>query len=149
MAGPKQDRDLGYGLKTAAKVSGLSAHMLNYFCRHGIVEPSGGSRRGRGVARRYSFEDILLLRIIERLLAQGISPLRLKDAIRSIQQRGRSSKELILRKFVATDGCDIFLEDEGVIERLSSGQLAFAFVLKLDALRGEVAEHIHRVEHVA
>lgn len=138
-----------YGLKTASKVSGLSIHMLNYFCRNGIVEPSGGSKRGRGVPRLYSFEDILLLRVLERLLAQGVSPLRLRSAIQGIQERGRSRKELVSKRFVTTDGYDVFFDDDGVLERLSSGQLAFAFILKLDTLRAEVIEQIQLAERAA
>lgn len=138
-----------FGLRTTSKVSGLSIHMLNYFCRNRIVEPSGGSRRGRGVPRLYSFEDILLLRVIERLLAQGVSPLRLRGAIQGIQERGGSGKELISKRFVTTDGFDVFFDDDGILERLSSGQLAFAFVLKLDTLRDEVTEQIRLAERAA
>lgn len=86
---------------------------------------------------------------MERLLVQGVSPLRLRDAVRGIQERGRSKKELVSRKFVATDGVDIFFDDDGVVEKLTSGQLAFAFVLQLDTLRKETEDHIRRFESVA
>ena len=129
----------GFTIRTASRVSGLSVHMLNYMCRNEIVMPSENSRRGRGVVRRYSFEDILLLKVIKKLLDQGVSTLRLKDAFNGIRSRGGSGRELLSKRFVVTNGQDVFFQDGGIVELLSSGQFAFAFVLELESLRKDVS----------
>lgn len=132
----------GFRLATVAKVAGLSVHMLNYLCRWKIVVPSAEGKRGRGVKRRYSYSDVLLLRVIGKLLRQGISPLRLRKSFAALQARGRQSDELVSKRFVITDGRSIYFEDNGSLEMLSSGQLAFAFVLELTLIREEVRQKI-------
>ena len=84
-----------FSVKTTAKISGLSSHMLNYLRRYGIITPSGSKVSGRGIAVKYSYTDILLLRIISRLLTQGISPLRLRKSLTALQKRGFKTGTLI------------------------------------------------------
>lgn len=44
-----------------------------------------------------------------------------------------------------TDGKELFLRQEGeVFERLSDGQLAFAFVVELSQLRSEVVQRMKK-----
>jgi len=127
-----------------ARIAGLSVHMVNYLCRHGIVEPSAGDRRGRGVRRKYSYADMLLLRVVAKLLNQGTSVLRLKKSLTELQARGRTTQDLVTKKFVATDGHNLYFEDGGILELLDSGQMAFAFVLELGSIRDEVLEKIEQ-----
>jgi len=140
---------MGYPLPVVSRVTHLSTHMLNYLCRNEIVIPSASTRRGRGIARRYAYEDILLLRVIEKLLAQGISTLRLKRAFNGIQSRGGTGQDLVSKAFVVTDGKEIFFRNNGVVELLSSGQLAFAFVIELRSLRSDVNEHLDNASTTA
>lgn len=131
-----------YNVKSAAKISGLSEHMIGYLRRYGIVTASGSKVGKRGVALKYTYTDILLLRVISRLLTQGISPLRLRKSLNGLQKRGHKTGDLISKKYVATDGRDIFIVGNDIVELLESGQLAFAFILELGAIRDEVAERI-------
>ncbi len=130
-----------FSAKQAATLSGLSFDMINYLGRYGIVSPSGNNRRCRGHARRYLFVDLLLLRIIARLLENGISVLRLRRSLEGLMARDGAAS-LTFKKFVVTDGYNLFFQDSGVIELLESGQLSFAFVLELSSLRNEVSEAV-------
>ncbi|NIF69591.1 MerR family transcriptional regulator [Burkholderia sp. Ap-962] len=132
-----------FSAKQAADLSGLSMHMLNYLGRYHLVEPSGNARRSRGHARRYEFADLLLLRVIARLLENGISVLRLRRDLEGLRTRGGAT-ELLVRRFVVTDGYNLLFQDGGVAELLESGQLSFAFVLELGSLRSEVSLAIQR-----
>jgi len=116
--------------------------MVNYLCRHELVIPSIGSKRGRGSRRRYTYADILLLRVIAKLLQNGISPLRLKHTLKSLHGRGIEAKGILTTRYVVTDGYNIYFQDEGVVELLDSGQITFAFVLELSKLRDEVTANI-------
>jgi len=130
----------------ASQLSGLTFDMVNYLCRHDLVSPSKGSKRGRGTRRRYGFTDIILLRVISKLLQNGVSPLRLKDNLTALKGRGVKANELLTTRFVVTDGFNIYFKDDGVIELLSSGQMAFAFVLELSKLREEVTANINELK---
>ncbi|MBI3095550.1 MAG: MerR family transcriptional regulator [Rhodocyclales bacterium] len=129
-----------FSVKSAARISGLSEHMLHYLFRHGIVLSSGNDSHGHGVRRIYTYADVLLLRVIAKLLEKGISVLRLKKSLRALQARGYDKSDLVTRRFVVTDGKEVFFDSDGLLEMLSSGQLAFAFVLELQAIRNDVAD---------
>lgn len=132
--------------KRAAAITGHSLAMLNYLCRNGIVEPSGNGSRGHGIKRHYSFGDLVALRLVARLSALGVSPLRLKQGLRDLRQH---HPEITLTSLpashIVTNGKHLFLRKEGdTLERLLDGQLAFAFVIELPMLRDEVALEIER-----
>ncbi len=129
--------------KEAAKLAGLTVHMVNYLARYEIVSPSGGQRRSRGLARRYLYADLLLLRVTARLLENGISVLRLRKALEGLRQRGGAT-DILARRFVITDGYNLFFKDAGVAELLETGQLSFAFVVELRSLRAEMSAAIER-----
>jgi DNA-binding transcriptional MerR regulator len=115
----------------AAKLAGLSVHMVTYLGRHDILSPT---IRGRGRTRLYTFSDVLFLKVIADLLASGIEVKRLKQSL----QRARIECEnwIDIRKapkrYLVTDGTELFIRDQGRLEsKTRSGQLAFAFVLNL------------------
>jgi len=129
-------------INKAAKFALLSVDMVNYLCRHEIVIPTGDSKRGRGCIRKYTFSDILLLRVISKLLSNGISVSGLRKSLIAIQKRGETTREILSKKYLATDGKNIYFEDNGVLELLTTGQLAFAFVLELELVRDELSKTI-------
>lgn len=124
--------------KDAARVAGISIDMLNYLCRYGIITPGASTMLGRGRRRKFVFGDLILLRIIARLLEKGVSVLRLRTSLANLQADGRHYVDLLTRRYVATDGADIYVLDKGVWQVLDSRQLTFAFVLELGGVRKEV-----------
>jgi DNA-binding transcriptional MerR regulator len=133
-----------FTLDQAARHAQLSKDMVNYLCRYSIVKPTGCVKRGRGCVRKYTFTDILLLRVIAKLLSNGISALRLRKSLIALQKRGGSAHEILLRKYLVTDGKSIYLQDNNVLELLTTGQLAFVFVLELESVRKELSQKITR-----
>lgn len=120
----------------AARLAGLSLDMVNYLCRSEIVLPTAGKKRGRGVPRLYSFSDVLLLRVIARLLEHGISVLRLRKSLAGLRARsGDVAADMLTKRFLLIDGHDVFIQDGGLLETLETGQIVFAFVLELNSLR--------------
>ena len=65
--------DLGYRGPTACNAAGITYRQLDYWARTGLVEPTVRGATGSGTQRLYSFRDILLLKVIKRLLDAGIS----------------------------------------------------------------------------
>lgn len=122
----------------ASRIVGLSMHMLNYLARHRYLVPHYvGS--GRGSRRHYSYRDLLVARIIARLLSAGVEISRLKSALRELGRRSGWLKVEQLGLLV-TDGRHVYqMGADGTLSDLTSGgQLTFAFVLDLEHIRGEV-----------
>ena len=127
-----------FSVKRAAHLSEMTTAMVNYLCRYDLVTPSIGSKRGRGTSRKYSYSDLVLLRVISKLLANGISVLKLKKSLKALRARGANTRSLLKERYVVTNGFDIYFQNESVIEMLDSGQMVFAFVLELQKIRDEV-----------
>src|ERR1700689_1046096 len=64
---------LGYRGPTACSAAGITYRQLDYWARTGLVEPSVRAAQGSGSQRLYSFRDILVLKVVKRLLDTGIS----------------------------------------------------------------------------
>jgi hypothetical protein len=79
-----------------------------------------------------------LLRVISKLLANGISVLKLKKSLKALRGRSANARSLLKERYVVTNGFDIYFQNESVIEMLESGQMVFAFVLELQKIREEV-----------
>jgi DNA-binding transcriptional MerR regulator len=132
--------------KTASAIVGMSVHMLNYLAREGYLLPTyPQSRRhkpARGRPRYYSYRDLVIAKIVQRLLDGGLELSRLKEGIRKL---GRSpawqpvNQQKTLRS-LATDGQNLYLLDEqGRLTDLNrNGQFAFFFVLDVASAQDEV-----------
>lgn len=128
----------------AARLTGLSPAMVNYLCREHIVEPSCDCPRGNGKPRHYSFGDLVALRLVARLSKTGISPLRLKKGLRYLRQfLAQITLKSLPATHLVTDGEVIYLRaGTDALERATDGQYAFAFVIELDQIRGEVVSRM-------
>ena len=60
--------EVGYRGATACVAAGITYRQLDYWARTGLVEPSIKSATGSGSQRLYGFRDILVLKIVKRLL---------------------------------------------------------------------------------
>ncbi|MDX6232507.1 MAG: hypothetical protein QOH68_1491, partial [Nocardioidaceae bacterium] len=60
--------DAGFRGPTACSAAGITYRQLDYWARTGLVEPSVRSATGSGTQRLYGFRDILVLKVVKRLL---------------------------------------------------------------------------------
>src|SRR5881392_3401773 len=80
--------DVGYRGPTACNAAGITYRQLDYWARTGLVEPSVRTAGGSGSQRLYSFRDILVLKVIKRLLDAGISLQQIRTAVLHLRERG-------------------------------------------------------------
>jgi DNA-binding transcriptional MerR regulator len=130
----------------ASAIVGMSVHMLNYLARHGYLVPTYARSNRRGKTRNYSYRDLVIARIVQRLLDSGLEISRLKGGITKLAQGGNwhsESPEKALRMLV-TDGRSLFFfEGNGTLLDLTrQGQLTFAFVLDVAAAQAEVERNL-------
>ena len=65
--------EIGYRGATACVAAGISYRQLDYWARTELVVPGVRGAAGSGSQRLYSFRDILVLKIVKRLLDTGVS----------------------------------------------------------------------------
>lgn len=64
---------VGYRGPAACQLSGVTYRQLDYWARTGLVAPSMRTVAGTGTSRLYSIEDVVILKVIKRLLDTGVS----------------------------------------------------------------------------
>ena len=80
------DPEIGYRGPTACSAAGITYRQLDYWARTGLVEPTVRGATGSGTQRLYSFRDILILKIIKRLLDAGISLQQIRTAVQHLYE---------------------------------------------------------------
>jgi len=68
-----EELEIGYRGATACSAAGITYRQLDYWARTGLVEPGIRTASGSGTQRLYGFRDILVLKIVKRLLDAGVS----------------------------------------------------------------------------
>ena len=71
--GATRGDDVGFRGPTACKAAGITYRQLDYWARTDLVAPTVRSASGSGSQRLYSFRDILVLKVVKRLLDTGVS----------------------------------------------------------------------------
>ncbi|UED82877.1 MerR family transcriptional regulator [Streptomyces profundus] len=64
---------LAYRGPSACAAAGITYRQLDYWARTGLVQPSVRPAPGAGGQRLYGFRDVLVLKIVKRLLDAGVS----------------------------------------------------------------------------
>jgi DNA-binding transcriptional MerR regulator len=128
----------GYRGPTVCKIVGVTYRQLDYWARTGLVEPSIRKAGGSGTQRLYSFDDVVRVRVVKRLLDTGVSLQKVRLAIDELRAQGRSMAETTL----VSDGVSVYAmdDDRQVLDLLKRGQSVFAIALDpvVEELRGEV-----------
>ena len=78
--------DEGFSGKHAAEIVGSTYRQLDYWARTDLVRPSLADAKGSGSRRRYSYRDLLELKLIKTLLDAGISLERVRDAFQYLRE---------------------------------------------------------------
>lgn len=97
--------DMGFRGPVAHKVAGITYRQLDYWARTKLVVPSIRPAGGSGTQRLYSFRDVLLLRVVKRLLDIGISLQQIRVAIDHLRARGVNDLTEIT---LLSDGVTVF-----------------------------------------
>lgn len=75
----------GYSSRDTADIVGITYRQLDYWARTDLIRPSLADARGSGSQRRYSYRDLIELRIIKTLLDTGCPLARVRTAIDHLQ----------------------------------------------------------------
>ncbi|MCW2681892.1 MAG: MerR family transcriptional regulator, partial [Frankiales bacterium] len=122
------EQDVGYRGPTACNAAGITYRQLDYWARTGLVEPSVREASGSGTQRLYSFRDILVLKIVKKLLDAGISLQNIRTAISTLRDRGVADLAQIT---LMSDGTTVYecTSTDEVVDLLQGGQAVFAIAV--------------------
>ncbi|CAM5585896.1 MULTISPECIES: MerR family transcriptional regulator [Streptomyces] len=130
-AGAPGDRGadtIGYRGPTACAAAGITYRQLDYWARTGLVEPSVRPAYGSGTQRLYNFRDVVVLKIVKRLLDTGVSLQNIRTAVRHLRSRGLSD---LARMTLMSDGATVYecTSPDEVVDLLQGGQGVFGIAV--------------------
>jgi DNA-binding transcriptional MerR regulator len=132
LAGRQGGDEIGFRGPQVCKIVGISYRQLDYWARTDLVRPSLADARGSGTQRRYSYRDLVRLKVIKNLLDSGVKLQAARKAIDYV--RGDlgddwASASLVLNGtnsvLVRTgeDLVDVVRHGQGVLNIVSLGQV--------------------------
>jgi DNA-binding transcriptional MerR regulator len=123
-------RPAGFGYRgpTACSAAGITYRQLDYWARTGLVEPTVREAAGSGSQRLYSFRDILVLRVVKKLLDAGVSLPNIRTAIGTLRDRGA---EDLAQLTLISDGTTVYecTSTDEMVDLLQGGQAVFAIAV--------------------
>lgn len=120
--------DVGYRGPVACAAAGISYRQLDYWARTGLVVPGVRDAQGSGSQRLYSFRDVLVLKVVKRLLDTGVSLHNIRTAVDLLRSRGIDDLAGIT---LLSDGTTVYActsQDE-IIDLLAGGQAVFGIAV--------------------
>ena len=120
--------EIGYRGPIACAAAGITYRQLDYWARTALVEPSVRAAHGSGSQRLYSFRDILVLKVVKRLLDTGISLQQIRAAVQHLRDHGSAD---LAQVTLMSDGVSVYecTSADEVVDLLQGGQGVFGIAL--------------------
>jgi DNA-binding transcriptional MerR regulator len=131
--------DHGFSGAKAAEIVGISYRQLDYWARTDLVRPTLTDAAGSGSRRRYTYRDLLELRIIKQLLDAGIRLESIRDVFAYLRDHIETD---ISAAHLVIDGSSVVLcNGDELIDVLRHGQ-GVLNILPMDSVREQVDKQI-------
>ncbi len=126
----------GFSGKRTAEIVGITYRQLDYWARTDLVRPTLADASGSGSRRRYSYRDLLELKVIKSLLDSGI---RLEQVRKVFAYLRNHLGEDVASANLVIDGSNSVVVNTGkeLIDLLQNGQ-GVLNVLPLAGVKEEV-----------
>mgnify|MGYP000235125340 FL=1 len=135
--------DVGYSGTQTAKVVGISYRQLDYWARTDLIRPSLSDATGSGSRRSYSYNDLLELKAIKKLLDAGIKLEQVRKVFQYLRQHVTTD---IAAAHIVIDGGSVMLCDgDQLVDVLKNGQ-GVLNVLSLGGVRDELEADLAPLE---
>jgi len=133
----------GFSAENTRKLVGATYRQLVHWDKTGLLRPSVERAKGRGSRRVYSFEDLVELRVICRLLDAGVTLRTVRIAARYIRDNFKTVTRPLARMALVVDGKQVLvrtLKEGALIDATAYGQVVINFAVGpiAEAVRGEV-----------
>ncbi|MBV9284133.1 MAG: MerR family transcriptional regulator, partial [Acidimicrobiia bacterium] len=117
----------GFRGPQVCKIVGITYRQLDYWARTDLIRPSIADAKGSGTQRRYSYQDLVELKVIKNLLDAGVS---LQLARKGVEYIRKNLGEDIGSASLVIDGPKSVLarSDGEVIDLMRKGQGVLSIV---------------------
>ncbi len=111
-----------------AKLTGLTARQLDWWDRRGFLRPSVTAASGYGSKRRYSFTDVVKLRLAARLRAAGFGLPQVRRVVETLKRLDPAADGLSTARLRVADRRVVWARtDSELVDLLHGGQLMLVF----------------------
>ena len=126
----------GFGGKQVLTIVGITYRQLDHWARTDLLRPSLCDAKGSGSRRRYSYDDVVQLKVMKKLLDGGQSLQAVRKVIDRLRVEGESvaSAQLV----IAGDSVALARDDDELVDLLRGGQGVLAIVLEVAGVKKEV-----------
>jgi DNA-binding transcriptional MerR regulator len=97
----------GFSVSQVERLTGINRKTLHFWDHSGFLSPSLQPAHGAGSRRRYSFRDVVALRVAAQLRDAGISVQHLRRIVDRIRQWEQLEKPLA-ETYLVTDGVEVW-----------------------------------------
>lgn len=126
----------GYSGRQAAEIVGISYRQLDYWARTDLVRPSLADASGSGSRRRYSYRDLLELKVIKTLLDAGLKLENVRSTFTYLREQ--LGEDVAAANLVINGSRSVLVRNgEELIDVVKQGQ-GVLNVLALDGVREEI-----------
>jgi DNA-binding transcriptional MerR regulator len=124
--------------KKAADIVGITYRQLDYWARTDLIRPSLADARGSGSRRRYSYRDLLELKLVKTLLDDGIKLESIREAFGYL--RDRLGEDLSTAKLVIAGSSAVLVrENDELVDVVNRYQgQGVLNLLALDGVQSQV-----------
>ncbi|MHB1711702.1 MAG: MerR family transcriptional regulator [Acidimicrobiales bacterium] len=134
----------GYRGPQVCALVGITYRQLDYWARTGLLRPSINDAHGSGTQRRYSYGDVIELKVIKRLLDAGLKLPQARQAVECL--RSDLGADLSAAQLVLVGSRSVLAHSNGeVVDLLAGGQGVFN-ILPLSGLMKELEAAIVDIE---
>jgi DNA-binding transcriptional MerR regulator len=139
-----QNPELGLRAPQVCSLVGITYRQLDYWARTDLLKPSLQEAQGSGSQRRYSFTDIVQLKVIKRLLDAGMSLKKIRSAVEILREQ-LASKQPLADVTLLSDGRTIYAAHSAdeVVDVFRRGQGVFG--IAVGPVQEEVEGDIHEL----
>jgi DNA-binding transcriptional MerR regulator len=133
------DHEQGYSGTRAALIVGITYRQLDYWARTDLVRPSLADASGSGTRRRYSYRDLLELRMIKNLLDAGIRLELVRDVFAYV--RASVNEDITSANLVISGNQVVLCDGQQLVDVVRKGQ-GVLNVLPLANVKTEIDEAV-------
>jgi DNA-binding transcriptional MerR regulator len=122
-----EDDSVGFRGPQVCKIVGITYRQLDYWARTDLIRPSIADARGSGTQRRYSYRDLVELKVIKGLLDAGVS---LQSARRAIEYlRDHLGEDIATASLVIKGAGSVLVRTDGeLVDLIRRGQGVLSIV---------------------
>tara|TARA_Y100001949_G_scaffold114160_1_gene97046 strand:+ start:14867 stop:15310 length:444 start_codon:yes stop_codon:yes gene_type:complete len=129
----------GFSGKRTAELVGITYRQLDYWARTDLIRPSLADAKGSGSRRRYSYQDLLELKVVKTLLDAGIRLEMVREVFSYLREN--LGTDVAAANLVISGSSPLLVSGEEIIDLIRQGQ-GVLNVLPLAGVKQELDDAI-------